>query len=129
MAQYLSISELQELQRCLIKNLSTNKIGEKEKSNEEYVSIFLNAKRLEGCTGQTLAYYERTLNHFIKQISVPIMEIDSEDIREYLSSYQKQRGCSKATLDNIRRNLNRETFVSHTWRSNENYVRRMRIRS
>lgn len=46
------------------------------------------------------------------------MEIDSEDIREYLSSYQKQRGCSKATLDNIRRNLS--SFFS--WLEDEDYI-------
>ena len=35
----------------------------------------------------------------------PIRKITTEDMRSYLSQYQEWNGCSKVTVDNVRRNI------------------------
>ena len=47
-----------------------------------------------------------------------IRKITTEDIRTYLSEYQKINNCSKVTIDNIRRNIS--SFFS--WLEEEDYI-------
>ena len=44
--------------------------------------------------------------------------MNTDDIRGYLSSYQEHNGVSKATVDNVRRNLS--SFFK--WLEDENYI-------
>lgn len=41
----------------------------------------------------------------LKRITIPLRQIATEDIRQYLIDYQKINNCGKVTIDNIRRNL------------------------
>ena len=47
-----------------------------------------------------------------------VCSITTEDIREYLSNYQIERGVCKASIDNTRRNLS--SFFK--WLEDENYI-------
>ena len=64
MAEYLSIPQMKKLQEVLVKHLGN---GESAKpcntSNEEYLTMFLNAKKLEGCSERTISYYRVTDLH------------------------------------------------------------------
>ncbi len=51
--------------------------------------MFLDAKRIEGCSERTLNYYRTTVEHLISQIETGVRKISTEEIREYLSNYQK----------------------------------------
>ena len=79
---------------------------------------FLSSKRLEGCSERTLTYYETTINMMLNRVALPVVKIDTDNIRQYLSEYQSERGSSKVTIDNIRR-----IFTSFfSWLEDEEYI-------
>jgi len=118
MAEVLSISQMKKLQEVLIRNLNESVKPEKITSNQEYLQLFLEAKKIEGCSDRTLQYYRVTIEKLLGKIEEPIRKISTEQIRTYLSEYQKINNCSKVTVDNVRRNIS--SFFS--WLEEEDYV-------
>jgi len=118
MAEYLSVAQMKKLQEVMIKNLCEKVPDKKRISNEEYLSMFISAKSIEGCSKRTLAYYKSTIETMLEEVSTSIRKITTEDMREYLSYYQKRNDCSKVTVDNVRRNIS--SFFS--WLEEENYI-------
>lgn len=118
MAEYLSIAQMKKLQEVLLKNLSAAGPSKAEISNTEYLKMFLDAKKIEGCSERTLQYYRVTIERLIQSIATPIRKISTEEIRSYLSAYQQINHCSKVTVDNIRRNIS--SFFS--WLEEEDYI-------
>ena len=105
MAEYLNIAQMKKLQEVLLKHL-INSDGEKTSvSNMEYLQMFIDAKRIEGCSDRTLGYYQVTIEHLLKTINIEIRKMTTDDLRSYLADYQKINNCSKVAVDNIRRNL------------------------
>ena len=51
-------------------------------------------------------------------VDIPVRNITTEDIRDYLVRYQAINNCSKVTIDNIRRNIS--SFFS--WLEEEDYI-------
>lgn len=118
MADYLNISQMKKLQEVLLQTFSENTIEKEEISNEEYLRLFLDAKRIEGCSERTIQYYSVTVDRMLQNIENPVRKISTEDIRKYLVDYQKINNCSKVTVDNIRRNIS--SFFS--WLEEEDYI-------
>ena len=118
MAEYLSISQMKKLQEVLLKNLSETEAHKTEVSNTEYLQMFLDAKKIEGCSERTLQYYRVTVEHLLCSISTSVRKMNTEEIRCYLSGYQRINGCGKVTVDNIRRNIS--SFFS--WLEEEDYI-------
>ena len=118
MADYLNIAQMKKLQEVLLKNLSDETPQKEEISNNEYLKMFIDAKRIEGCSMRTLSYYQVTVEHLLSQITCPIRKITTDQIRCYLANYQKRNNCSKVTVDNIRRNIS--SFFS--WPEEEDYI-------
>ena len=105
MADYLDIDNQKRLQQVLIKKLCDNQQKPQSATNEEYLELFLNSKKIEGCSERTLSYYGTTLEHFFNTTTEPARKITTEQIRIYLADYQKINNCSNVTIDNVRRNL------------------------
>lgn len=80
--------------------------------------MFLEAKKIEGCSERRIQYYGTTINKMLGMVTDPIRKITTEQIREFLSEYQKINNCSKVTVDNVRRNIS--SFFS--WLEEENYI-------
>ena len=118
MAEYLSIAQMKKLQEVLLKNLSEAETPKTEISNAEYLQMFLDAKKIEGCSERTLQYYRVTVERLLQSIATPIRKASTEEIRSYLSGYQQINGCTKVTVDNIRRNVS--SFFS--WLEEEDYI-------
>ena len=118
MAEVLNIAQLKKLQEVLLKHLTEKEAKQQEIDNTEYVKLFLDAKKIEGCSDRTLKYYRVTVEHMLRQILSPIRKITTEEIRAYLVDYQKINKCSKVTVDNIRRNIS--SFFS--WLEEEDYI-------
>ncbi len=118
MAEYLSVSQMKKLQEVLINNLVSEPVEQIEISNSEYMKLFLNAKRIEGCSERTLQYYKVTIEHMLQKLSTPIRKMTTDEIRTYLVDYQNIGHCSKVTVDNIRRNIS--SFFS--WLEEEDYI-------
>lgn len=118
MADYLSVEQQKKLQQVLIAKLSDNKPRTDPATNEDYQQLFLNSKKVEGCSERTLLYYGVTLTHFFKSVNEPARKITTERIRMYLAEYQQINGCSNATVDNVRRNIS--SFFS--WMEEEDHI-------
>ena len=118
MAEYLSISQMKKLQEVLLKNMKEQEDSISETTNYDYLEMFIAAKKIEGCSDRTVAYYKATVEHLLKCIDTPIRKITTDEIRSYLAKYQEKGGCSKTTVDNIRRNIS--SFFS--WLEEEDYI-------
>lgn len=118
MAEYLSISQMKKLQEVLLKNMKEQEDSIFEATNYDYLEMFIAAKKIEGCSDRTVAYYKVTVEHLLKCIDTPIRKITTDEIRSYLAKYQEKSGCSKTTVDNIRRNIS--SFFS--WLEEEDYI-------
>lgn len=118
MSEYLSIAQMKKLQEVILKILSENEVEKVEISNEEFLKMFLDAKRIEGCSDRTIKYYRVTVEHLLANIEINVRKITTEEIRGYLADYQKLNGCSNVTINNIRRNIS--SFFS--WLEEEDYI-------
>jgi len=94
------------------------------KSNQSLKEEFLSAKQVEGCSERSVSYYSSTLDNLIKSLIKPFNQIETEDLRVYLSEYQKKNNASKQTIDNIRRILS--SFF--TWLEDEDYILKSPVR-
>ena len=124
MSEVLSAKELYALQIVLQKKLNTQNNQTYPYTNIEYMDMFISAKRIEGCSERTLAYYKATIEHMLSIIVTPLRQIQTDDLRAYLAEYQLRNNCSKTTVDNIRRNLS--SFFS--WLEAEDYIIKSPIR-
>ena len=124
MSEVLSAKELYALQIVLQKKLNTQNNQTYPYTNIEYMDMFISAKRIEGCSERTLAYYKTTIEHMLNIIVTPLRQIQTDDLRAYLAEYQLRNNCSKTTVDNIRRNLS--SFFS--WLEAEDYIIKSPIR-
>ena len=89
MAEFLNIAQMKKLQEVLLKNLAENKLKSEHITNSEYLKLFLDAKRIEGCSDRTLEYYRVTVEQLLMKVETPIRKITTEELRKYLVDYQK----------------------------------------
>ena len=118
MSEYLTVEQMKKLQEVIVKTFAENEAPKTEISNDEFLKMFLDAKRIEGCSDRTIKYYRVTIEHLLKNVISPIRKITTEMMRAYLVDYQKINTCGKTTVDNIRRNIS--SFFS--WLEEEDYI-------
>ena len=93
-------------------------------SNDECLIAFIDAKRIEGCSERTLSYYASTIEKLIRYSKVPVCERGTDDIRSFLSDYQRRSCAGKTTIDNVRRIIS--SF--YAWLEDEDYVVKSPVR-
>ena len=118
MAEYLTVPQMKKLQEVILRTFSENEPEKQQISNEEFLKMFLDAKRIEGCSERTIQYYKVTAEHMLSQTKKEIRKITTDEMRSYLADYQKRNNCSNVTIDNIRRNIS--SFF--TWLEEEDYI-------
>lgn len=92
--------------------------------NDSYLDRFLSAKRLEGCSERTISYYESTIRKLLEATDEPACDLGTEQIRTYLSDYQKHGNVSRTTVDNVRRIIS--SFYS--WLEDEDHIIKSPVR-
>lgn len=92
--------------------------------NTKLINLFIAAKRIEGCSENTLKYYSNTLIKMVDSLHKNVCQIETNDLRFYLSTYQNNRNSSKVTLDNIRRIMS--SFFA--WLEDEDYIVKSPVR-
>lgn len=95
-----------------------------EPEQRDVVAMFISAKRIEGCSEKTLSYYNKTIETMLSTLEKTPQQITTDDLRQYLTDYQVQRGSSKVTIDNIRRILS--SFFA--WLEDEDYILKSPVR-
>lgn len=125
MSEELNYQQLEKLQQVLRVRLNDQtEVDEKILDNNDYLELFVSAKRVEGCTERTIEYYRITIEKMLNEINIPVRRISTEILREYLTAYQMKNNCSKVTIDNVRRNLS--SFFS--WLEDEDHIIKSPIR-
>lgn len=127
MLPYLNNEQLLRLQNVLAHTLSGLIISGEDHCeivNGKAVEAFISAKSIEGCSDKTLNYYRSTIEAMVSDIGKPPQRILTEDLRQYLTTYQIRRKSSKITIDNIRRILS--SFFS--WLEDEDFIVKSPVR-
>ena len=131
MLQFLNNSQLAQLQKVLECEMARVEISgcvqlqeEIEQSNAKLLNLFLSAKRVEGCSEKTLKYYGTTIETMLIAIRKQVREINTGDLRSYLTNYQHEKNSSRVTIDNIRRILS--SYFS--WLEDEDYILKSPVR-
>lgn len=127
MLPYLNNAQGEKLREVLQFSLASYDIKEKEEQDddeENFVELFLSAKRIEGCSEKTLNYYESTIRAMLYDLQKEVKHVVTDDIRRYLTEYQERKKSSKVTIDNIRRILS--SFFS--WLEDEDYILKSPVR-
>lgn len=127
MLPFLNNAQLKMLQSVLehaFYGISVTNEGSTATISENSVAAFVAAKRIEGCSEKTLAYYQNTIQAMISGIGKAAQQITTEDLRAYLTEYQNEHKISRVTIDNIRRILS--SFFS--WLEDEDYIVKSPVR-
>lgn len=121
----IGVKKLQEvLEHTLFYYEVTASAAEREDDSDELVSAFLSAKRIEGCSEKTLKYYQTTIETMYSTVGKSLRRITTEDLRGYLTEYQKRKNLSRVTVDNVRRILS-SLFA---WLEDEDYILKSPVR-
>lgn len=116
---------LQEVLQCSLAHYEvTENANTKKSSEQDFVELFLSAKRIEGCSEKSLKYYKATIVTMLATVEKEVKHIVTDDIRGYLTEYQEKNKSSKVTIDNIRRILS--SFFS--WLEDEDYILKSPVR-
>ena len=107
-----------------IEILEQNQKKEIQKNNEEILNKFISSKEIECCSVRTLKYYKDNITKMLDTVNLPINEITTETLRNYLSNYKNNSTAGMVTIDNIRRTLS--SFFA--WLENEDYIIKSPVR-
>lgn len=128
MLPHLNNEQLMQLQKVLEGVLFDVVISDRQcaptEDKTDKVSLFLAAKRIEGCSEKTMTYYRNTIEAMLDGIGKLPQQITTDDLRKYLLDYQMTRKSSKVTIDNIRRILS--SFFS--WLEDEDLILKSPVR-
>ena len=129
MLSHLDNAQLKQLTAVLEQVLARYSVSElsedsEEDNTQELITMFLAAKRIEGCSEKTLKYYQTTIKSMVTSLQKGVRHIVTQDLRSYLTEYQSNNHSSKVTIDNIRRILS--SFFS--WLEDEDYIVKSPVR-
>ena len=132
MISHLDNKQLEELRNVLMycftdyEFITVDGMNNKIKldDNDRYLKLFLASKRIEGCSEKSLKYYDATISKMLAVVKKAIKHITTDNLRDYLADYQKEKKISKVTLDNIRRILS--SFFG--WLEDEDYIIKSPVR-
>ena len=112
------------LQYTFAKYEINGNVTEDKEVEQNFVELFLSAKRIEGCSEKSLKYYQATIDKMLDELNKDVKRISTDDVRTYLIRYQERKKSSKVTIDNIRRILS--SFFS--WLEDEDYILKSPVR-
>ncbi|MDO4187788.1 MAG: tyrosine-type recombinase/integrase [Lachnospiraceae bacterium] len=127
MQKILDNSQLEQMHHILVCCFKDYEITTKDSPDVDeidYTELFLAAKKIEGRSEKSLAYYKSTIDKMLTSIDKTVKHITTDDLRSYLADYQKVHSSSKVTIDNIRRILS--SFFG--WLEDEDYIVKSPVR-
>lgn len=122
MIPVLTAEQLSQLDTVLCECLT--KLEDKPQEAADLITLFLAAKRVEGCSDKTIRYYQSTIKNVLTSVNKDVLQITTDDLRLYLDEYQLRSHAAKTTIDNIRRILS--SFFS--WLEDEDYIPKSPVR-
>ena len=83
-----------------IEVIEQSKRQEIQKNNTDILNKFISSKEIEGCSTRTLNYYKDNLTKMLDTVNLPIDEITTEILRNYLANYKNNSNAGMVTIDN-----------------------------
>jgi site-specific recombinase XerD len=109
---------------CVFENDNKSKVIDDENREITYIddnmkmlNLFLDSKRVEGLSENTLKHYKYAITKVLDFVSKNYAEVTSADIRHYMSQYKKT-GVSNVSVNNLRLILS--SFYG--WLEAEDYI-------
>ncbi len=128
---FLSQEQIAKLGGVLLECMQEYELIRKETSDEkckrengELLQAFLAAKKIEGCSGKTVHYYQSSVEKLFVSVVKNVTDMSTNDIRNYLAENQRLRNLSKVTIDNLRRIFS--SFFA--WLEDEDYIPKSPVR-
>lgn len=127
MSEVLSNKQLEVLQNTLSHVFYNKEVVDnceysiQDESDKNLIDAFLSAKNVEGCSKRTVSYYKSTIENmtlYMSNLEKTLREINTNDIRRYITDYANNHSANKTTLDNIRRIIS----SLFSWLEEENYI-------
>ena len=118
MSKYLDNRQMIKLKDVLQETRRKSDDNILEKSSQELLEMFLATKRLEGRSEKTLLLYRYNIQKLLDRSTKNVCVMNTDDIREFLSSYRQENNISKSSIDNKRRYLS--SFFK--WLEDEEYI-------
>ena len=85
MLPYLNNAQNEKLQEVLQYVFADYEVREKQKqgkiSKQNFVELFLSAKRIEGCSEKSLKYYKATIEAMLNELQKDVKHIVTDHIR------------------------------------------------
>ena len=101
----LTVYQVEEVVKVLNDELTTYDLNRAEASEDhefkDVLELFLDSKRIEGCSTKTIVHYRYILNRMSEFVKVPLHSITVFHLRSYLKN-EKDRGISDRTIDGYR---------------------------
>ena len=107
-----------------IERIEPTKKQEILKNNTNILNKFISSKEIEGWSNRTLNYYKDNINKMFDAVNLPVNEITTEILRNYLADYKSNSSAGMVTIDNIRRTVS--SFFA--WLENEDYIVKSPVR-
>lgn len=127
MKPFLNQAQYLRLTKSLLNSLNIEVISinddEFNPSENSRLLNLLSAKQVEGCSKNTIDYYNSTIVKMLSSVEKRIDNISTDDLRFYLTTFKK-RNSSKITIDNIRHIFS--SFFS--WLEDEDYILKNPVR-
>lgn len=99
MLPYLNNAQNEKLQEILQYSLAKYDVTAKEHQEnsleQNFVELFLSAKRIEGCSEKSLKYYKATIETMLDELQKDAKHIVTDDIRGYLTEYHEKKNQVK----------------------------------
>lgn len=120
MSAYLNSDQLLKLQKVMMECiLNFTDFKDAGYSNEEYLSMFEQAKTVEGLSKITIKKYLRSIRKLLEYTNdAKLTEITTETVRNMMVYLQTERKCKNSTVDTLRRQLS--SF--YEWMREEEYI-------
>ena len=80
--------------------------------NEWIIQQFINSKKLEGASENTITNYTRYLRMLSRGIGKNFEDMNAKNIKNYMTDYQNSRRVTNNTMDNMRLVFS-SSFVVH----------------
>ena len=105
MAPHLTVRQLGKLESVISAVLATYDCQSEEPSAKpephadiDMVEAFLSAKRVEGCSEKTIAYYQSAIRKLVTCVGKDVGDMSTDDIRQFLAT-QQLRGLGMVSID------------------------------
>ena len=84
MMTHLDAHQQKILHDTLCQCLEEERLKANDDDNQNFLKVFLAAKRVEGCSEKTVRYYDSTIRNVLDSIGKNVKAVTTDDLRMYL---------------------------------------------